>query len=180
MLKQTIVATGAAPRRKIAMPSRFRLCGALSAIVCVAALVAAAPAGASTVQLSGVQTLTDPATGTFDMEGSLIGTWFTLGFEVVGAHPSGTLQATGTELFVGCLDLGADGACTAGDPSGTLGFEMKFTAKFVPPDFMVELHGRCQHPIVSGTDGFAGATGVIHFKDIPPGGVATYKGHISL
>ena len=180
MLKRTIVAAGAAPRRTMTRPSRFRLCGALSALVCVAALVAAAPASASTIQLSGVQTLTDPATGTFDMEGSLIGTWFTLGFEVVGAHPSGTLQATGTELFVGCLDLGADGACTAGDPSGTLGFEMKFSAKFVPPDFMVELHGRCQHPIVSGTDGFAGATGVIHFKDIPPGGVATYKGHISI
>ena len=162
------------------MPSRLKLSGALSAVACVLALAAAAPAGASTVQLSGVQTLTDPATGTFDMEGSLIGTWYTLSFEVTGVHPSGTLQATGTELFDGCLDLDADGACTTEDPSGTLSFEMKFSGKFVPPDFLVELHGRCQHPIVSGTDDFAGATGVIHFKDIPPGGVATYNGHISL
>ena len=69
------------------MPSRLRLSVALSVIVCVAALVAAAPASASTVQLSGVQTLTDPATGTFDMEGSLIGTWYTTGFEITGVHP---------------------------------------------------------------------------------------------
>jgi hypothetical protein len=162
------------------MPGNLRLLGALSAVVCVAALVTAAPAGASTVQVSGLQTVVDPVAGTFEMEGSLIGTWYTLSFEVRGLHPSGTIQATGTELFVGCLDLDADGACAAGDPSGTLSLEMKFSGKFVLPDFLVELHGRCQHPIVSGTDGFADATGVIHFKDIPPGGIATYTGHISL
>ena len=67
------------------------ICAALSAIVGVAALVAAAPASASTVQLSGVQTLTDPATGTYDMEGSLIGSWYTTGFEITGVHPSGTI-----------------------------------------------------------------------------------------
>ena len=162
------------------MPSRLRLSVALSVIVCVAALVAAAPASASTVQLSGVQTLIDPATGTYDMEGSLIGTWYTTGFEITGVHPSGTVQATGTELFDGCLDLDGDEACTAEDPSGTLSFEMKFSGKFVPPLLMIELHGRCQHPIVAGTEDFEEATGVIHFKDIPPGGIATYQGHISL
>ena len=57
---------------------------------------------------------------------------------------------------------------------------MKFSGKLLPPDFAVEQHGRCQHPIVAGTDGFAGATGVLHFKDVPPGGIATYTGHITL
>jgi hypothetical protein len=28
-----------------------------------------------------------------------------------------------------------------------------------------EVHGRCHHPIVSGTDGFAGISGVINFTD---------------
>ena len=43
-----------------------------------------------------------------------------------------------------------------------------------------EQHGRCHHPITGGTGGFAGATGVVHFKDDPVTGCAYYSGHVAL
>lgn len=45
--------------------------------------------------------------------------------------PSGEIQATGTEHFIGCLDLDADGSST-GDPSGSLAFTYRFSGKFDP------------------------------------------------
>jgi hypothetical protein len=43
-----------------------------------------------------------------------------------------------------------------------------------------EIRGRCQHPIVSGTGGFATASGVITFKDDVTTGIAPYRGNIRL
>jgi hypothetical protein len=57
------------------------------------------------------------------MTGSLVGCWYTDTLVINPAQPngtpSGTIQATGTEHFVGCLDVDGDGTC-AGDPSRTL------------------------------------------------------------
>ena len=51
------------------------------------------------------------------------------------------------------------------------------------PGFVVEIFGRCQHPIAagSGTGGFEGAKGRIDFKDIISDPIVyVYRGHIRL
>jgi hypothetical protein len=88
--------------------------------------------------------------------------------------PSGVYLESGEEVIVGSLD---------GGPVGTFATTYKFEGKFDPASG-VQLHGRCQHPIVegSGTGGFEGATGQLNFKDIIGDSVTTYdyRGHISL
>ena len=157
---------------------------ALVTLLAVALLVAA-PAGAvGGEQVSGNQTPVatcdgdTSALGTYTMDGSLIGCWFADSFAVVREHASGTVQITGTEHFDGCLDLGGDGSCS-GDPEGTLSFSFQFSGKF---DLVTsaEIRGRCQHPILSGTGGFAGASGVITFKDDVTTGIAPYRGNVRL
>ena len=91
---------------------------------------------------------------------------------------NGTLQETGHELFVGCIDSGGDGSCS-GDPTGTLSFSYVFTGKFDPVTFE-EIKGRCTHHVDEGTGGFAQASGVINFKDDVEAGIATYNGNLKL
>jgi hypothetical protein len=62
---------------------------------------------------------------------------------------------------------------------GTFSTTYTFTAKFVDDTFAEEIHGRCHHTIVSGTDGFAGATGMINFKDDVEAAIFLYAGHIT-
>lgn len=159
---------------------------AVAALVAVLTLVGG-PAVAGTTHVSGKQTPAAPedpciagdpsSLATFTMDGSLIGCWYTddLTFR---EQPSGTSQATGHEHFVGCLDRGRDGSCI-GDPSGTLSFSFQFSGKFDTVTF-AEIRGRCQHPVVSGTGGFADAGGVINFKDDVSTGIAAYTGNIRL
>jgi len=89
--------------------------------------------------------------------------------------PSGVYLESGEEVFVGSLD---------GGPVGTFATTYKFESKWDPDvSSGVELHGRCQHPIVegSGTGGLEGATGRLDFKDIIGDPVTyVYRGHISL
>jgi hypothetical protein len=156
---------------------------ALVTVLAVALLVAAPASAEGAGQVSGNQTpvaACDGSTslGTYAMDGSLIGCWFTDSFDVVREHASGTVQVTGTEHFDGCLDLGGDGSCS-GDPEGTLSFSFQFSGKF---DLVTsaEIRGRCQHPILSGTGGFATASGVITFKDDVVTGIAPYRGNVRL
>lgn len=88
---------------------------------------------------------------------------------------SGIYLEVGEEVFVGSL---------AGGPEGTFATTYRFESRW-DPDIAtgVELHGRCQHPIVagSGTGGLEGATGRIDFKDIIGDTVTyVYRGHISV
>jgi len=157
---------------------------ALVTLVAAALLVAAPASGAGAGQVAGNQTPVatcdgdTSAFGTYAMDGSLIGCWFADSFEVVREHAGGTVQITGTEHFDGCLDLGGDGSCS-GDTEGTLSFSFQFSGKF---DVVTsaEIRGRCQHPIVSGTGGFATASGVITFKDDVTTGIAPYRGNVRL
>lgn len=157
---------------------------ALVTPIAVALLVAAPANAARAEQVAGNQTPVEicdgdsSALGTYVMDGSLIGCWFSDSFDVVREHASGNVQITGTEHFDGCWDLGGDGSCS-GDPEGTLSFSFQFSGKF---DLVTsaEIRGRCQHPIVSGTDGFATASGVITFKDDVTTGIAPYRGSIRL
>ena len=70
---------------------------------------------------------------------------------------------SGEEVIVGSLN---------GGPVGTFTTTYRFESKWDPDPSGVELHGRCQHPIVkgSGTGGFEGASGRLDFKDIVDAG----------
>jgi hypothetical protein len=85
-------------------------------------------------------------------------------------NPSGTYIEQGTEIFVGCM----------GTRCGTFETTYTFTAKYVDDTFAEEIHGRCHHPIVGGTGDFAGAKGVINFKDDVVNLKFDYRGHITL
>lgn len=166
----------------------FRL-SALVAVIAAFVLVAATAASAGTTQVSGVQStpvsVGDPcfdasADASYAMEGSLVGCWQVDTFDLRGdGQPSGTVQATGQEHFVGCVDLNGDHVCGARDPQGTLVFTYKFTGK-LDTVTLAEIHGRCHHVIVAGTGAFAGASGVISFHDDVATGTAPYKGHVTL
>lgn len=157
-------------------------------ITCTAAVAAlglgvlAMPASAGTTQVSGTavfDTECQPPVGSppvdpgdyppIHLTGSLHGCWYTY-VSSWKFNRSGTYQETGTEIFVGCLN----GTC------GTFETTYTFTGKFVDDTFEEEIHGRCHHPIASGTGGFAGAKGVINFKDDVVNHKFDYKGHISL
>lgn len=113
------------------------------------------------------------------MAGGLVGCWY----EDTANMKKGTQSAsgkylliyTGTEHFTGCLDADRDGGCS-GDPTGTLYFTYTFTSQYTLT--FAEIRGRCHHPIVSSTGDFAGATGVINFKDDISSGTSPYMGHV--
>jgi hypothetical protein len=150
----------------------------------VIAVLLAAPARAAATRVTGLQipdlenACPETSIGTFTMEGGLIGCWYTDEFSAVREHPSGTVQITGTEHFVGCLDHGLDGSCV-GDLAGTLTFSFQFSGMYDLVTF-AEIRGRCEHLIVSGTGGFANAGGVITFKDDVSTGIASYSGAVRI
>jgi hypothetical protein len=144
--------------------------------------VLAMPASAGTTQMSGIgvfNTACQPPDGSppadlgdyppIELTGSLQGCWYTY-VESAKFNRSGTYQETGTEIFVGCQN----GTC------GTFETTYTFTGKYVDDTFAEEIHGRCHHPIVRGTGVFAGAKGLVNFKDDVVNLKLDYRGHISL
>ena len=105
-----------------------------------------------------------------DFSGSLVGCWYTY-VSASMFNPSGTYVEQGTELFVGCLN---------GTTCGTFETVYTFTGKYTDDTFATEIHGRCEHSIVGGTGDFAGAKGVINFKDDVVNMTFEYKGQIQL
>ncbi len=159
---------------------------AAAALVAVLAGVAAAPASAAQNQVAGVQVpgANPPActdsSAPFTMTGDLVGCWYGDIFtkkETVTASGTALFIFVGTEHFTGCLDADGDGRCN-GDPTGTLDFTYTFTAQFDAATGS-EIRGRCHHPIVGGSGDFAGATGVLNFKDDVSNGTSPYMGHVS-
>jgi hypothetical protein len=165
---------------------RNRLVALLALALCAAVVVvqAASGGGAITVRgdqlIAGSQNCPNAQPDTYRMAGDLVGCWYTVTFDVVQANdnPGGHFKASGTEHFVGCLNTNGNATCDAGEPSGSFDTTFTFTAKFAPTGD--EIHGRCQHPIMGGSGGFAGAGGVISFKDIPSEGRFPYHGNIQL
>ena len=142
-----------------------------------AGVLAAAPAGAATSKVEGVQTPVDLASGHYSMSGGLIGEWFTTSIDSQEVNPAaGTITLTGKERFEGCLDVNRDGRCTKKDPSGTMRFSFIFWADFDPATSLVS-NGRCVHPVTGGTGRFEKAAGVIRFRDNPDGS-SVYRGHV--
>jgi hypothetical protein len=167
------------------------------ALVTGALACAAASASASPVRLTGIQSPPDKAAGQVGdscravdprtgrapalantMAGSLVGCWYTDTFNLVQSSPSGAILAIGTEHFVGCLDADRNRTCAGRDPRGTLALIYAFEARLDQKG--QELSGGCQHPIMSGTGGFAGARGRVDFKDNVTTGTASYRGPLTL
>jgi Protein of unknown function (DUF3224) len=144
------------------------------AVLALASAGGATAADQGTVQVSGIQSPVTAgpcwdasAVASFTMTGDLTGCWYLDAF-TCRAQPSGTVECSGYEHFVGSI----------GDRSGTLYFANDFTGKFDFSTF-TEIHGRCHHPILSGDGGFTGATGSLDFKDDVTTGCASYRGHIA-
>ena len=53
------------------------------------------------------------------MAGSLIGCWYTDTVKLVTLTPRGVIHTTGTEHFVGCVDIRPKQGCTHADPTGS-------------------------------------------------------------
>lgn len=137
----------------------------LPAIALLAALLLASaiPAGASAAGrgstiVRGTQLAAGScADGGYAMTGDLVGCWWIDTFDAWSDPDKSTLRATGTEHFTGCL----------GSVCGTFFTTYVFTAKTDGPwPVSPEIHGRCHHPVVGGTGGFAGARGEISFTDV--------------
>lgn len=112
--------------------------------------------------------------------GNLQGCWYTL-VEDYSFSPNAdaspvVYHETGREVFIG--DLYDDAGNWLGD--GTFETTYRFTGKYEDASLSVEIHGRCQHPIVSGsgTGVFEGMTGRVDFKDDVETGVLYYRGHL--
>ena len=140
----------------------------------LAALWAAQPASAQVVQLRGTQSTTDGIV--FTMTGDLVGDWYLVDDDGLRVRPSGTVQATGSELFVGCYDADGSGDCGGAEVQGWIAFDYQYSAS-------ASGNGRCHHPVVDAGDGFAGTSGQLTFKDrLGACGevLTTYSGHLDL
>ena len=130
----------------------FKKLSWIASLAALTAVLAVASAGATTapvsVSLSGTQTIVDEAAGTFAMHGSLVGIWQTTKF-VPRYQSASQFVATGKELFDGCLDANANGACDPNEPSGTLKMTFMYWASFDPATGAL-IHGNCVHPIDKG------------------------------
>ena len=155
--------------------------GMLTTALTALVFVVAPAAAAGNTQISGVGTFetANPPTrctafpsviSPIIMTGDLVGCWYTTSSEVVHTTPSGGYRESGTETFDGCLSDGT----TCGTFSTTYQFEAKYAANGS------EIHGHCEHPLVSGTGDFAGITGQINMKDDVATGEFNYRGHFSL
>ena len=163
----------------------------LAMVAAAAVLAATGAAAAGTSQIDGVSRLVDlgdpfdPTDDVFSMAGygdgrpALVGSWYTRTFVPGVFTASGVLTATGTEEFVGCFDVDGNGSCGGAEPWGTLAFTYQLSTKYDLVTF-AQIHGRCHHPITGGTGDFAGATGVLRFKDDPETGCSYYTGHLTL
>ena len=113
------------------------------------------------------------------VSGNLQGCWYQL-IEEYQFSPntdgSFVYHERGRELFVGYL-FDDDGNNLG---HGTFETTYLFTGKFEDASFAVEIHGRCQHPIVDGTGTgvFEGMTGRVDFKDNVETGELYYRGHL--
>ena len=140
--------------------------------VLVAVLAGSPVAASSGTQVDGLLTpdteqvcLEDAlSVATYTVTGDLEGCWYIDEWTIENETPSGSIQASGTEQFSGCL----------GSRCGHFWTEYTFTYKVVNG---VEVHGRCHHPVVRGDGGFATVKGVIHMYDLP-NGCAVYHGFL--
>ena len=151
----------------------------LSVTILMALIISSTALAQGATQISGIAywpntgECTDPEGMGSDyavkMTGDLSGCHYTF-VETAVCSPGGAYNETGHEIFVGQYN----GA------TGTFRTIYRFTAKYVDCENFVEVVGRCQHPIISGSgEGvFAGMTGRLDFKDDIVAGNFPYRGHL--
>ena len=166
------------------MRSKLSRAAGLAVLVVVTTALAvttavASPTPPTAVTVSGTQTVVDEATGTFAMQGSLVGAWYITKFVPHYASDS-QYVASGKEVFVGCLDDNQNATCDKKEPSGTLKFKFIYWATFDPASGAL-IHGQCVHPILGGTGSFHKASGVLFMDDTLVGGAVetTYTGTLA-
>lgn len=143
---------------------RHRRLGRRAALVPLVALIGSllasgtVLAGNGATIARGIQNAAGSCGGTgYERTGSLQGCWWIDTFQTTSDPDKSHFRATGTEHFTGCL----------GSICGTFYTTYSFTAKTDGPwPTGAEIHGRCHHPIVGGTGGFADASGEISFHDV--------------
>lgn len=152
---------------------------ALLLFVAVASMAAAPARAAGNTQISGVGVFVSttecpdrpsPYYPPIKMAGGLVGCWYTDTVEVLRFTDNGAYEERGTETFIGCL--------SDGTTCGTFSTTYKYIARFASDGS--EIHGRCEHPLVSGTGDFAGITGQVNITDNVQAGEYPYKGHFQL
>src|SRR3954447_26975861 len=147
---------------------------AILATMVVAVVLSASPVAAqSGTQVAGL--LTPDGAGsctedgasvaTYTVTGDLVGCWYIDEWTVDNETPSGSILASGTEVFSGCLGT---------TRCGHFWTTYTFTYRIVDG---AETHGRCHHPVTGGDGGFAGVAGVLHMYDLP-NGCAVYHGYL--
>lgn len=145
---------------------------------------ATADVRATTYRVQGVQLPIDVAQGTYEMRTDgdrpgLVGWWQFTAYHEWPSGPNFT-TATGTELFGGCLDRNSDGCNN--DATGQLAFSFVSWSRSDPATGET-IEGRCIHPVIWGTGGFAGARGLLtmhDFRDETGELHTTYRGTITL
>lgn len=105
------------------------------------------------------------------MTGDLQGCHYTF-VETSVCSPGGGYVETGNEIFVGRYN----------GESGTFRTTYRFTAKYIDcANFVGEVAGRCQHPIIEGTGTgvFKGMTGRLDLRDDVVAVNFPYRGHLN-
>jgi hypothetical protein len=157
---------------------------ALAVLVITCTLVATvAPAtattgGPTTLHVEGTQT--QVSENLYKSYGGLLGDFWILTF--VPLYESDSLViGTGTERFVGCVDVNLDGNCEVSEPSGELLFDFVEWARFDPSTGAL-IESRCVHPITGGSESFQGARGLVTMHGVVVNGDAriTYQGIVAL
>lgn len=152
----------------------------LTAVVATLVLAVAPVAAAGQTQLSGLaeysttEVCDDPYPSQAPytpllVSGSLEGCLYITNYEIRQSLPNGIYIETGNETFVGCL---ADTSIC-----GTFTTEYHFESKWAGA---TEIWGHCEHPIISGTGGFAGVKGILFMTDDVVAGNFNYTGHMMI
>ncbi|WP_448620587.1 hypothetical protein [Geodermatophilus sp. URMC 65] len=177
----------AAPDRKVddvsATPRRTALvlsvvAGTLMAVTTVATAAPAATDEPTTLQVEGTQTQVSPEL--YESHGGLLGDFWILSFDPLYESDSRVI-GTGSERFVGCVDVDLDGACGASEPSGELWFDF-VEWMTLDPSTGALIESNCTHPITGGADDFHGARGIVTMQAVAVDGEVeiTYEGTVVL
>jgi hypothetical protein len=156
----------------------FVVAGALVAAATAATAAPTATDEPTTLQVEGTQTPVSPEL--YESHGGLLGDFWILSFDPLYESDS-LVVGTGSERFVGCVDVDLDEACAEGEPSGELFFDYVYWATFDPSTGAL-IEGNCTHPVTGGSDGFQGARGLVTMHDFLVAGVVetTYEGTVVL
>ena len=153
----------------------FVVAGTLMATVAPAAATSDEP---TTLHVEGTQT--QVSAELYESHGGLLGDFWILTFDPLYESDS-LVIGTGTERFVGCVDVDLDGACGVDEPSGELRFDF-VEWMTLDPSTGALIESNCTHPITGGSDGFHGARGVVTMHAVPVDGEVevSYEGTVVL